>query len=101
MTRSTHARSSIVPTDPFRQFRTVLRRWEKSARTTFAYKIRLLMGNIGSRGIILTTVECTCGLGEKQNVATSHPELVARIEAYLSNARTESAEWPIGKGKAD
>ena len=34
-------------------------------------------------------------LGEKQNVAAQHPEVVARIEAYLKTARTESERWPI------
>ena len=34
-------------------------------------------------------------LGEKQNVAAQNPEVVAKIEAYLRTARTESADWPI------
>jgi arylsulfatase A-like enzyme len=33
--------------------------------------------------------------GEKQNVATQHPEVVAKIEDYLKRARTESEQWPI------
>lgn len=33
-------------------------------------------------------------LGEQNNVATQHPEIVARIETYLKNARTESPHWP-------
>jgi arylsulfatase A-like enzyme len=33
--------------------------------------------------------------GEKQNVASQHPEIVARIQAYLKGARTESPQWPI------
>jgi arylsulfatase A-like enzyme len=36
-------------------------------------------------------------LAEKTNVAAKHPEVVARIEAYLKSARTESAQWPIKK----
>ena len=36
-------------------------------------------------------------LGEKNNVAGQHPEVVAKIESYLKSARTESAEWPIKK----
>jgi arylsulfatase A-like enzyme len=35
-------------------------------------------------------------LSEKQNVADQHPEAVARIEAYLKTARTESPNWPTG-----
>ena len=34
-------------------------------------------------------------LGEKQNVAGQNPEVVAKIEAYLKGARTESEHWPI------
>jgi arylsulfatase A-like enzyme len=34
-------------------------------------------------------------VGEKNNVAAQHPEVVARIETYLKTARTGSAEWPI------
>jgi arylsulfatase A len=31
---------------------------------------------------------------EKQNVAAANPDVVAKIEAYLKTARTESARWP-------
>jgi arylsulfatase A-like enzyme len=34
-------------------------------------------------------------LGEKQNVAAQNPDVVAKIEAYLKTARTESEQWPI------
>jgi arylsulfatase A-like enzyme len=34
-------------------------------------------------------------IGEQNNVADKHPEVVARIEQYLKSARTESANWPI------
>ena len=39
-------------------------------------------------------------LGEKQNVAAQNPEVVAKIEAYLKTARTESEQWPIKAAKA-
>lgn len=32
---------------------------------------------------------------EKNNVASAHPEVVAKIEAYLKAARTESEYWPL------
>jgi arylsulfatase A-like enzyme len=45
-------------------------------------------------------------IGEAKNVATQHPEIVAKIETYLKTARTENPDWPIrdqapqeGKGK--
>jgi arylsulfatase A-like enzyme len=33
-------------------------------------------------------------LGEKRDVAAEHPEIVARINAYLRSARTDSPDWP-------
>jgi arylsulfatase A-like enzyme len=32
---------------------------------------------------------------EYTNVAAKHPDVVAKIEAYLKTARTESPNWPI------
>lgn len=32
---------------------------------------------------------------EKVNVAAEHPEIVAKISAYLATARTDSVDWPI------
>ena len=34
-------------------------------------------------------------LGEKENIASKNPEIVAKIESYLKTARTESAQWPL------
>ena len=34
-------------------------------------------------------------IGETNNVAAAHPEVVRRLEAYLAGARTESRDWPI------
>ena len=33
--------------------------------------------------------------GEAENVAEKNPEIVAKIEAYLKTARTESKDWPV------
>jgi len=33
-------------------------------------------------------------IGEKNNVAEKHPEVVAKIEDYLKTARTDSDRWP-------
>jgi arylsulfatase A-like enzyme len=38
-------------------------------------------------------------LGEKQNVAEKNPEVVAKIEACLKTARTESELWPLKAAK--
>ncbi len=37
-------------------------------------------------------------IGEKDNVAAKHPEVVSKIEAYLKTARTESEHWPVKAG---
>ncbi len=37
-------------------------------------------------------------LGEQNDVAVKHPEVVNKIEDYLKTARTESELWPIKKG---
>jgi arylsulfatase A-like enzyme len=34
-------------------------------------------------------------VGEKDDVAARHPEVVADIESYLKTARTESPDWPV------
>ena len=34
-------------------------------------------------------------VGETNNVAAAHPEVVAKIEAYLKTARTDSPKWPL------
>jgi hypothetical protein len=37
--------------------------------------------------------------GEAHDVAAVHPDVTAKIEAYLKDARTPSATWPIPAGK--
>src|SRR5262249_62225943 len=37
-------------------------------------------------------------LGEQNNIAVKHPEVVKQIEDYLKTARTEAELWPTGKG---
>jgi arylsulfatase A-like enzyme len=34
-------------------------------------------------------------IGEKNNVADKHPEIVAKIEGYMKAARTPSEHWPL------
>jgi arylsulfatase A-like enzyme len=36
-------------------------------------------------------------MGEEHNIAAEHPDLIAKIEAYLKTARTDSLKWPIGR----
>jgi arylsulfatase A-like enzyme len=39
-------------------------------------------------------------IGEKNNVADKHSDVVAKIEAYLKTARKESDQWPIKAANA-
>ncbi len=39
-------------------------------------------------------------VGETRNIADNHPDVVAKIEKYLTTARTESQFWPLKGGKA-
>ena len=39
-------------------------------------------------------------IDESDDIAAKHPEIVAKIEAYLRGARTESSDWPMREGKA-
>ncbi|HEX2750294.1 MAG TPA: arylsulfatase [Verrucomicrobiales bacterium] len=36
---------------------------------------------------------------EKENVADKNPEVVAKLDAFLKTARSESADWPAKSGK--
>jgi arylsulfatase A len=43
----------------------------------------------------LELYDLTKDTAEERNVAGANPEVIARIEAYLKTARTESERWPI------
>ena len=51
-------------------------------------------------GAPLELYNLSIDLSEKQNVAAQNPEVVAKIEAYLKIARTESEQWPIKAAEA-
>lgn len=53
------------------------------------------------QGQSLVLFDISEDLGEQNNVADKHPEVVAQIEEYLKTARTESAEWPLQLMKND
>jgi arylsulfatase A-like enzyme len=36
-------------------------------------------------------------LGEQNNLAAEHPELVAKIEGFMKSAHTDSDDWPVPK----
>jgi len=39
-------------------------------------------------------------LGEKQDVAKDHPDIVGKFEAYFKTARTDDPQWPMKKPEA-
>jgi arylsulfatase A-like enzyme len=43
----------------------------------------------------LELYDLSTDIGEITNVASAHPDVVARIEKYLLTARTESTTWPL------
>jgi arylsulfatase A-like enzyme len=47
----------------------------------------------------LELYDLTKDRAEEHNVADRHPRVVARIEAYLRTARTDSPQWPIRASK--
>ena len=49
-------------------------------------------------GAPLELYNLTKDLGETMNVAAAHPDIIARIDAYLKTARTDSREWPLALG---
>jgi arylsulfatase A-like enzyme len=46
-------------------------------------------------GAVLELYDLKKDLGEQRDVATENPAIVAKIEEYLKQARTEAKEWPI------
>ncbi len=49
------------------------------------------------RGQPLELYDLSRDIGEQNNVAAEHPEVIKQIETYLKTARTESLNWPLSK----
>lgn len=47
----------------------------------------------------LSLYNLSTDLAEANSIAAEHPDIVAKIEAYLATARTESTEWPMKEAK--
>jgi arylsulfatase A-like enzyme len=59
---------------------------------------KLVRRNIPS-GLPVELYDLDRDVGEQHNVAAAQPQVVAQIEAYLKNARTESSFWPAKPGQ--
>lgn len=60
------------------------------------------MGNwkaVRTHGAPIELYDLSKDQGETRNIASMHPEVVARVEAYLKTARTPSEHWPIAAKK--
>lgn len=51
----------------------------------------------GGRAAPLELFDLREDVGETNNVAASHPEVLAKLEAYLNTAREDSPDWPLFK----
>jgi hypothetical protein len=47
----------------------------------------------------LELYDLSTDIGEKNNVAAEHPDVIGRLEAYFAQARTESVPWPVPAAK--
>ncbi|MFB3825578.1 MAG: arylsulfatase [Bryobacteraceae bacterium] len=53
-----------------------------------------------SRNAPLELYDLKSDVGEKNNIAAAHPEVVARIRKIMDEARTDSADFPVHAGPA-
>lgn len=49
----------------------------------------------GKQGAPLELYDLAKDLHEDTNIAERHPDVIARVEAYLKTARSESPQWPL------
>lgn len=49
----------------------------------------------GAAAAPLELYDLQTDIGEAKNVASGHPEIVAKLDAYLKTAREDTPEWPL------
>lgn len=49
----------------------------------------------GARTAPLELYDLRTDIAEANNLAAAHPEIVAKLEAYLKTAREDSPDWPL------
>ncbi len=82
-------RGESQPTHPFFYWEFHERGFQQAVRMGNWKAVRL------KTGAPLELYDLASDPGEEREVSAQHPEIVAKIEAYLKTARTESALWPV------
>jgi arylsulfatase A-like enzyme len=86
----THAlRGEAQPTHDFLYWEFHERGFQQAVRMGHWKAIRL------KKDAPLELYDLAADPSEQHNIASTHADIIAKIETYLKTARTESARWPI------
>jgi arylsulfatase A len=81
-------RGEPQPSHPFMYWEFHERGFQQAVRMGRWKALRL------KRGAALELYDLEADPGEQKELAAGHPDIVAKIDAYLETARTESTRWP-------
>jgi arylsulfatase A len=82
-------RGEPQPSHPFMYWEFHERGFQQAVRMGRWKAVRL------KRGSALELYDLEADPGEQKELAAGHPDVVAKIDAYLETARTESSRWPV------
>jgi arylsulfatase A-like enzyme len=82
-------RGEPQPSHPFMYWEFHERGFQQAVRMGRWKALRL------KRGAALELYDLEADPGEQKELAAGHPDVVAKIDAYLETARTESSRWPV------
>jgi arylsulfatase A len=82
-------RGEPQPSHPFMYWEFHERGFQQAVRMGRWKAVRL------KSGAALELYDLEADPGEQKELAAGHPDVVAKINAYLETARTESARWPV------
>jgi len=76
--------------------------WEQAGAKSFTQAVRMGKWKAIRKGLDapLELYDLTTDIGETKSVASSHPDVVRKMESFLADCRTDSAEYPVPKKKA-